>query len=820
MTARLGRFQPKNRHYLLLTFFTALVAAAALFVPFIVLNGGVFYYYGDFNVQEIPFYQMVHDAVKSGQLGWSHTTDLGSDLLSSYSFYLMGSPFFWMTIPFPNEFVPYLIGPVLILKFACAAVSAHLYLQRYVNNRMYAVLGGLLYAFSGFSIYNVFFFHFHEPMIVFPLLLAALDAFLYDKRRGVFAVAVCAACVVNYYFFAGQVVFVVIYFLMLTLTKAYKFKFTEFLLLALETVIGFAASAFILLPSVLGIMGNPRLDTLPSGWEALVNNRAQRYWLVILGFLFPADLPAMPVFTPESNCKWASVAGWLPLFGMTGVIAFLQSAKRDWLKKIITLLMLFAFVPILNSLFQLLNSSIYYTRWFYMLVLMFILATLRALEDCSEKEWRRATVWSVSLTVGATLLIGFMPNITENENGEKNYSIGVQATFERFWIYALMALMSILAFILIFKKFRHNSLRFSIASISGVLIAALLSSYFIIGTGVISSSSTQKIKDDIINARDDIKIDDLESVRSDFYKCVDNTPMYWKIQSINCFQSSVSPSIMQFYNAMGITRDVASRPNFSVYGLRGLFSCKYYFDYNRDNDSDDSDYSFLDDKGNTKMPYWKYIKTCNNFDIYQNECYIPMGFTFDSFITEEEFERVKDGNKTEATLYSLILSREVMSKYSDITGYTDEKYELLYGDDPESFESIVDSYRYGKLQYKEQCQKLAASSCSSFEYTDDGFKAEFNNKGDDNLLFFSVPYSTGFTAYVNGSPVDIEKVDFGFMAVKVPANTECSIEFYYETPGFGTGLSISIASGCAFAIYVGVTVFVHIYKKRKISKRS
>ncbi len=202
MTARLGRFQPKNRHYLLLTFFTALVAAAILFVPFIVLNGGIFYYYGDFNVQEIPFYQMVHDAVKSGQLGWSHTTDLGSDLLSSYSFYLMGSPFFWMTIPFPNEFVPYLIGPILILKFACAAASAHVYLQRYVKNKMYAVLGGLLYAFSGFSIYNVFFFHFHEPMIVFPLLLAALDAFLYDKRRGVFAVAVCAACVVNYYFFA------------------------------------------------------------------------------------------------------------------------------------------------------------------------------------------------------------------------------------------------------------------------------------------------------------------------------------------------------------------------------------------------------------------------------------------------------------------------------------------------------------------------------------------------------------------------------------------------------------------------------------------
>ena len=184
-------------------------------------------------------------------------------------------------------------------------------------------MGGLLYAFSGFSIYNVFFFHFHEPMIMSPLLLAALDCFLYDRRRGLFAVAVFAACVVNYYFFVGQVLFVVMYYLMVTLTKTYKFKITEFLLLALEVAIGFAATAFILLPSVLGLMGNPRLDTFPKDWNALVHDKPQRYWLSVLAFFFPADMPAMPTFTPESNCKWASVAGWLPLFGMTGVIAYL-----------------------------------------------------------------------------------------------------------------------------------------------------------------------------------------------------------------------------------------------------------------------------------------------------------------------------------------------------------------------------------------------------------------------------------------------------------------------------------------------------------------
>ena len=108
---------------------------------------------------------------------------------------------------------------------------------------------------------------------MFPLLLAALDSFLYDKKRGIFAIAVAAAAIVNYYFFVGMVIFVIAYFFMLTFTKTYKFKLKEFILLAIEAIIGFCASAFILLPSLLGLMGNPRLTRLPNGWDALIHNQ-------------------------------------------------------------------------------------------------------------------------------------------------------------------------------------------------------------------------------------------------------------------------------------------------------------------------------------------------------------------------------------------------------------------------------------------------------------------------------------------------------------------------------------------------------------------
>lgn len=812
MGKRLSGFNQKKHYYGLLTFLAALLMAAMLLVPFIIFGDGILYYYGDFNVQEIPFYQLVHDAVRNGTFGWNHITDLGSDTISSYSFYLLGSPFFWATIPFPSEAVPYLIGPLLILKFACAALAAYLYLKRYVKNGTIAMVGGLMYAFSGFSIYNVFFFHFHEPLIVFPLLLAALDAFLYDKKRIVFALAVFAACIVNYYFFAGQVVFVVMYFLMLVLTKTYKFKLTEFLVLAVEVLIGFLATAFLILPSVLGLMGNPRLDTLPEGWNSLVYDSPQRYFLIVLSFFFPSDTPAFPVFTPESNCKWASVAGWIPLAGMTGVIGYMQLKKRDWLKKLITLLMLFAFIPVLNSLFQLFNSSIYYARWFYMFVLMLVLATVKALEN-EETDWNRAVRWSTGITAGLALLIGVMPN---NINGaeDDDYILGIQASFERFWIYVLLALMSLLAFVLIYKKFCINKKRFAIMLLLGTFLTSMVSSAFVIAEGYISSNTTDVINKHIINKRDNLTIQDIDEVRSDFYECVDNTAMFWQIQSINCFQSSVSPSIMKFYEAMGITRDVASRPNTDAYALRSLLSCKYLFDYDDGSDAG-SKSSFLNEDGDTKMPFWQYIDNNNDFDIYENLCYIPMGFTYDEFVTKEEFDKIDNYYKPQAMLYSMVLTRDQMIKYNYLTKYSESDYDLLYFGNSSNFVSKTNEYVYNYEEYEKACKERKSNSCSSFEYTENGFKAEYQNNGKRNLLFFSVPYSEGFTATVNGKPVEIEEVNYGFMAVEIPAFTDCIIEFSYKTPGLETGCMISLGALGALTIYSCIVLTLHIAKKRK-----
>ena len=49
-----------------LTFIFGIVTAAAFFVPYIVSGNGYFIFFGDFNVQQIPFYQHCHEMVRSG----------------------------------------------------------------------------------------------------------------------------------------------------------------------------------------------------------------------------------------------------------------------------------------------------------------------------------------------------------------------------------------------------------------------------------------------------------------------------------------------------------------------------------------------------------------------------------------------------------------------------------------------------------------------------------------------------------------------------------------------------------------------------------
>lgn len=82
---------------------------------------------------------------------------------------------------------------------------------------------------------------------------------------------------------------------------------------------------------------------------------------------------------------------------------------------------------------------------------------------------------------------------------------------------------------------------------------------------------------------------------------------------------------------------------------------------------------------------------------------------------------------------------------------------------------------------------------------------------DENcLLTFSIPYSIGWKAYIDGQPAKIMKANVMNMAVEVPKGPH-EIKLCYESPGLRLGIALLIISGA-------VILLLEILKKRKRRK--
>ena len=101
--------------------------------------------------------------------------------------------------------------------------------------------------------------------------------------------------------------------------------------------------------------------------------------------------------------------------------------------------------------------------------------------------------------------------------------------------------------------------------------------------------------------------------------------------------------------------------------------------------------------------------------------------------------------------------------------------------------------------YLKDCKARAASACYEFEPDGKGFSAKIDLE-KDNLVFFSIPYDKGFTAYVDGQKTEIEKVFDGLSAVYVPAGDH-SIRFDYRLLGLKEGMAVTTVCLVLFALY-------------------
>ena len=161
------------------------------------------------------------------------------------------------------------------------------------------------------------------------------------------------------------------------------------------------------------------------------------------------------------------------------------------------------------------------------------------------------------------------------------------------------------------------------------------------------------------------------------------------------------------------------------------------------------------------------IDSMGNISMHENKYFIPFGFAYDKYMPTSDFYKMRDDSTKNMPL--MMLAGVVMSGSEGCLQNFDY-------DEPLDLDSLV--------------AKRREYTATDFKGNSRGFTAKIELPST-KMVFFSVPYSKGFTARIDGKEVPIHIANWCMMALKIPAGKH-SIAFNYFPAGLKTGACISL----------------------------
>lgn len=681
-------------------------------IPWIITGKGIFTFLADYNTQQIPFNIYMNNAISNNNYIWNWYNDLGASFIGSFGLYNLFSPFTMVLWLFPTRYVPYLMGPIFILKYGIAGLTSFMFLKRYVQNYKYALLGSILYAFSGFQLTNILFYHFHDVVAFFPLLLYSLDRLVIENKKGIFLLSVALNAITNYYFFIGQVVFVLIYYVIRIITKSYKWSFKNFISIFIESILGTGIAAFLLAPSIFFVLGNPRIDgswTLSSMLIPTGTNIAE----IIRSFVMPNESMNYRAILTEVN--FCSVESYLPFLGAILWLSYLIKKPKNWSSIFMFVLLVFMFVPILNSSFSVFTTN-YYARWFYMAILIMVLNSIKALDE--KISLKPGLIFNTALIILFLLLVLYTcQNITMIYNQQN------------FMIIVLFTLINIILLCLIFKIKKHKEI---LLFIGVMLYIITYGNYFIYYNKKLSlyqePMTTLKSLNNIVqNLEENVRYNS-----NDFYY---NIGLYSNRMFVTSWNTNIEGSSFDFYNSLEIYRDVFTQIPISDKNLQEFLSIKYII------------LNYLDE--NLVQIYGEPIKK-NEYYIYTNENYKPFGIDYNNYFLESDFKNIPKENKSYILNNAIVINEEQLKEYKNILS----KYqpENKYESDLEKNEFILTTNGFiadivspkekilvYTIPYSNGWNATLNNKKVEIEQVDNGLMAIKINKGNNKIEFKYCP---------------------------------------------------------------------------------
>jgi len=767
------QFTNKLRQYRLplwiRAFFVNFLAGMLAIGPFLLAGGGYFAMSHDFSAQEIPFHIFMNRTVKSGNLGWNWAIDLGGNFTECFAFYNLGSIFTWLEFLFPADWMPRVMGWFLILKLAVAGAASAVFFRRHLKRDCTALTASLLYAFCGYQCSAVVFYHFMDMVALFPLMMTGLELLAEEKKKGFFAAACLLNALCNYIFFVSEVFFVILYYLVTYLPEDLRSRRPGRVLLCLwEGMLGCLMSGILLLPAVNGTLSNSRISEYIniSDWFRL---ESQQLLLQLKAFLLPAE--PMNRMSSVYGSDWLSNAAYLPLFGILFAVAYAIS-KKDSLSRMLKLCLFILLVPVCNSLFMLFNS-VQYHRWYFMLILLMVLATGHVIEEPSQYKIRQSAVAHVLLLLFFVLLTtGII---------RWNYADFRLVFLEgRYWTGVCAAVTGIVLVLLCVYRFpaRREKLLFSLTFVFSIFVLSF-SVYWYQNTTDNTTIDFRKYENAYAENVADYLTEYAAALSPDILPCryafqegighsYYNFAMTNSLPSVNSFISTASSSISEFYDALGPGR--ATWTNQGPEDTGRLLSVRYYI--------------YLEKALGEDIPEtYKFLGTMKNKNgqtayVYEDEEAPSIGFTYDTYITRSEFDSFREaspGYAARAMIYTLVAADEDAEEVSGCLTHDSVNRRVL-----------------------SRCA-VPAETASSFAAGRNTFTCQIT-ADREKYAFFSVPYDKYWRAGVNGAEEKILNIN-GLMAVRVQEGDN-DIRFEYDYLPGKLGLAVSLCGILMFAGYL------------------
>ena len=577
---------------------------------------------------------------------WDMSLGYGADILSTLNYYAIGDPLNLLYGFVSPKNTETMYNFMIVLRMYLAGITFIMYARKMKKRSYGIVIGALVYVFSGFcfrlGLRHPFFIN---PMIYFPLLCLGIEKIYQRERPYVFIFAVCVSAMSNYYFLYMLTIFAVIYawirFYKYSEENKIKTFFLTILKFGIYYTLGIAMAAVILLPSVIGFLGNGRYGN-GVDWRSLIVYPGKYYLLFIENFIGYGNM--------GSNTN----AGYLPIVGIVVLFTlFSQRMKHKKYRAAFIASIIALILPIFGYAFN--GFSYANNRWAF--ALSFIVALLTA------EMYPRLFVMSKrqQIGIGAGIIIYTVFCIIVNASGEEILkNKGIMAAC------GLIAVFYIL--LLIFQRLGYDTqkriVRVSMAIL--LLISVGVHGYYRFDPKEYAytqefmdqGQAYRTLKEDNIRMLSKVNDPSVYRVHAEGYR-YKNYGLINHLNTISGYYSITAKCVtdtIKGYDTLGMQYADKYKGVDQRLGLLSLAGVKYITVAHNSQVAKD-----VSSKGDVPYGVEKKSKK-RNITLYKNKYALPFAYAYDSYMTEQQYEQLNGIGKEQAMLAQIILNQHPADK--------------------------------------------------------------------------------------------------------------------------------------------------------------